>query len=326
VVEVQLDLVGRRGDRLSTRVLQLLNEVLVRLLGKTAALLSVKVHIVHIERRGRQGLDSLRGRARGRGAAAERGGSLADRVVVAAVDELLKLHIDAHLVVLESDQRDGKTGVAAEPELERDVQRLGRRTCAGSARVRQLRASARAIQNKALGILEKHKVVGVANHVVKSSRRTNILRQLGPDLHPVTILTVNALTADLKLHNLDEAVANRVEPAEALDRCLTSGTQVHCGQHHLDVRAVHQVGIAVDNGRHTLVEVGLAVERHLNGLHGEVRVALVQNLPEGDLGIARNINILRTIAHELHQTTCHIVMLHCNIFFGGSNWTRSVFL
>jgi hypothetical protein len=29
-------------------------------------------------------------------------------------------------------------------------------------------------------------------------------------------------------------------------------------------------------------------------------VALVQNLPERDLGIARDIDILRTIADELH--------------------------
>jgi len=79
-------------------------------------------------------------------------------------------------------------------------------------------------------------------------------------------------------------VADGVEPAETLDARL--GRELHGGEHHLDVRAVHQVGVTVDHGRHALVEVGLAVERHLDGLHREVRVALVEDLPERDLGIA----------------------------------------
>jgi hypothetical protein len=29
-------------------------------------------------------------------------------------------------------------------------------------------------------------------------------------------------------------------------------------------------------------------------------VALVENLPEGNLGVARDVDILRTIRHELH--------------------------
>ena len=57
----------------------------------------------------------------------------------------------------------------------------------------------------------------VTDHVVKGSGGTDILGQLSPDLHPVTILAVDALATDLELHNLDEAVAHGVEPAEALD-------------------------------------------------------------------------------------------------------------
>jgi hypothetical protein len=29
-------------------------------------------------------------------------------------------------------------------------------------------------------------------------------------------------------------------------------------------------------------------------------MTLVQHLPEGNLGVARDVNVLRTIAHELH--------------------------
>jgi hypothetical protein len=45
-------------------------------------------------------------------------------------------------------------------------------------------------------------------------------------------------------------------------------------------------------------------------------VALVQHLPERNLGVARDVDILRTIRYELHQSTSHIVfMFHINIIF-----------
>jgi hypothetical protein len=103
-------------------------------------------------------------------------------------------------------------------------------------------------------------------------------------------------------------VADVVEPAEAVERRRLR-RQVNRRQNHLDVRAVHQVGVTVDDGRHALVEVGLSVEGDLNGLHGEVRVALEQHLPERDLRVARDVDILRTIAHELKKTTTHIACM-----------------
>jgi hypothetical protein len=50
VVEVELDLVGRRTDRFITCELNLFNEVLVRVLGHLAALVSVEEDVVDIER------------------------------------------------------------------------------------------------------------------------------------------------------------------------------------------------------------------------------------------------------------------------------------
>ncbi len=49
VVEVQLDLVRRRTDRLITRELKLVNEVLVGVLGHTTALIRVEEHVVDEE-------------------------------------------------------------------------------------------------------------------------------------------------------------------------------------------------------------------------------------------------------------------------------------
>jgi len=56
VVEVELDLVRRRTNRLITSELELLNEVLVRVLGHAAALVGVQEHVVDVERRGNQRL------------------------------------------------------------------------------------------------------------------------------------------------------------------------------------------------------------------------------------------------------------------------------
>ena len=313
VVEVELDLVARARDGLGARELQLLDEVLVRLLGEAAALLRVEVHIVDVERRGRERLD------RGR-----------DRLVrlelrVRAVDPLLELHIDAHLVVLERDQRDGQARVAAEPELERDVERLGWAARTRRARVRQLGARARLVQRIARVALHQHEVVAVANHLIERAHRARILGELRPDLEPVAVLAVDALAANLELDHLDETVAHVVEPAEAVDRGRdrARGAQVDRRENHLHVRAVHQVRVTVDDGRHTLVEVRLAVEGDLNRLHGEVRVALEQHLPERDLRVAADVDILRTVADELKKTTTHVaVMFHRKKVFSGTTTTR----
>ena len=306
VVEVELDLVRRGRDGLRTRELELLDEVLVRLLREAAALLRVEVDLVNLERRGRQRLGRRRERARGDRARAEaRRRARADVVLVAAVDELLELDVDADLVVLERNERDRETRVAAEPELERDVERLRRRARAGRAGVRELRARARTVERESLLVLEEDEVVRVADHVVEGRRRANILGELRPDLHPVAVLAVDALAADLELNLLDEAVADVVEPAETVDRLRR---EVDRRENNLDVRAVHQVGIAVDDRRDTLVKVGLAVERNLNGLEGEVRVALVEDLPERDLGVTRDLDILGSVRDELHKTTRHCVL------------------
>jgi len=294
VVEVELNLVRARRDRLGTRELQLLDEVLVRLLGEAATLLRIQVDVVDVERRGRQGLDARRG-------------TRVRELVVAAVDPLLELDVDADLVVLERDQRDRQARVAAEPELQRDVERTRGRAGAGGARVRQLRASARGIQRIATTVLHQHQVVHVTEHVVQGLNRADVLGQLRPDLHPVAVLAIDALAADLELNRLDETVADVVEPAEAVQ--LGDRREVNRRENHLHVRAVHQIGVAVDDSRHALVEVRLAVERHLNGLHREVRVTLVEHLPERDLGVARDVDILRAVADELKKTATHIVCM-----------------
>ena len=115
VVEVELDLVGRRTNRLITSELELLNEVLVGVLGHLAALISVKEHVVNVERGGHEGLVVGVGDLLGAGA----GGEVRDgpQALINRAD----VKVDLDLVVLEGDEGKGKTGVTAEPELEGHV-------------------------------------------------------------------------------------------------------------------------------------------------------------------------------------------------------------
>ena len=121
MVEVQLELVGGGRDRLTARELERLDQVLVGDLGELAALIRVEVDVVDVEGRGRQvlAIDTVADRV-------EVGRDLR-RDVEAQVAEIVEVEVDADLVVLERDQRERQARVAAEPELERDVQRVIRR-------------------------------------------------------------------------------------------------------------------------------------------------------------------------------------------------------
>jgi len=75
-------------------------------------------------------------------------------------------------------------------------------------------------------------------------------------------------------------VTDVVHPAERL-KSRTTGLrttrrlELNLGKNNLNVRLVHKIRITIDHRRDTLVEVSLTVERHLDRLHGEVRVTLV---------------------------------------------------
>ena len=140
--------------------------------------------------------------------------------------------------------------------------------------------------------------MGVTDHVVEGCDGTCILGELGPDLEPVAILSVNSLTTNLELNDLEQSVTDVVQPSESLDECTTVH-EVDAWENNLDVGAVHQVGVTVDHRCNTLVEVSLAVEGDFNGFHGEVGMTLVKHLPEGNLGITRDIDVLRTVADKL---------------------------
>jgi hypothetical protein len=69
VVEVELDLVRGRTDRLITSELKLLDEVLMRVLGHTTSFIGVKEDVINVKRSSYKRLAVSRGRLRGRGSA-----------------------------------------------------------------------------------------------------------------------------------------------------------------------------------------------------------------------------------------------------------------
>ena len=301
VVEVELELVGRARDGLAARELERLDEVLVGDLGELAALVRVEVDVVHIE---------------GGRLEVSRRDAVADRVVVgrdlrrnlpAEVAEVVELEVDADLVVLERDERQRQARVAAEPELERDVQRVRRR--AVDLLLRRVRLAAGAVIVARLTALDEEVRQNrhVANHLGVAGLLARLLRELVPDVEPVAIVLVDALAADLDLNTLDEVVTDPVEPTELRTRAVRR-LERDARERRLQVDAVDQIAVALDRARDALAEARGAVERVLDGLHGEVRVAAVHHLEERDLGVAREVNILRTVRNELHKTTtCHFL-------------------
>ena len=230
VVEVELQLVGGGSHRLAARELQGLNQVLVGHLGELAALVRVQVDVVHVERRRHK---------------AGRRHTVADRVhvgqggrgVPAQVTYVVELEVDAHLVVLEGNQRQSEARVAVEPELEGDVQGVLRRALQGLVRLVGLAASAVVIAVLTALNQQIHELGHVANHLGIARLLARLLRELIPDLEPVTVVLVNALAANLQLHILDKVVAHPVEPAELGARAVR-GQQRHLRQSGLEVDAV----------------------------------------------------------------------------------------
>ncbi len=326
VVEVELDLVGRGGHGLTASVLEHLNEVLVGHLGELAALIRVEVHVVHIQRGGREtlGVHAVTDHV-------DVGGVLRG-IVPAEVAEVVELQVDAHLVVLEGDQGESKTRVAAEPELEGDVEGVLRGAVADHLRGVGLTTDAVRVAADTTLLDDVGELGNVTNHLGVTSLLAGLLGELVPDLEPVTVVLVNALTTDLKLNGADEVVANPVEPAELGTRAVGGGDN-DGGEGSLEVHTVDEITVALDGTGHLLGEVGGTVEGVLRGLHSEVSVTTVHNLPESDLGVTREVNVLSAIGDELHKTTtCHLlypgmrknfgadaVSVRFNVFFPQEN-------
>ncbi len=291
VVEVQLELVRAGGDGLAASELEHIDQVLVADLGELAALISVEVDVVDVQRR--------RSQTALANTVADGVGVRAVGVVPAEVVEGVELQVDAHLVVLEGDQGQGQTRVAAEPELQGDVQSVHGGAAGDHLRGEGLTAIAVIVASAATLVEQVGELRDIANHLGVAGLLTRLLGELIPDVEPLAILLVDALATDFDLNILDDVVTDPVEPAELGARAV-GGLELHLGESRLEVHAVDQITIALDSASDLLAEVRGTVERVLNGLHGEVSVAAVNHLEECNLGVTSEVNILGTVGYELH--------------------------
>ncbi len=284
VVQRQVNTRRRVRDGLVLVVLELLDEVLVALLGKTTALLRVELDLVNLERR-RQ----------------VRGGEV-NTCRRRALDQVLGIvedDVEADLVVLEGDERESQARVAVEPELQRDIE---------NTRATDARVGCRCRQRRRV-------------HPVELDRLVRGRCERLPDVEPLTLLAIDDLATDLNLNLLEQEVAKTVllivpvrlriherVASVADDRKL-----------NLQVRLADQIRIAVDDGNDTLAERRSTREVDTERLHGEVRVTLLEDLPERDMRVARDVDILSPVGNKLKKSTCHGLFEHNKKDFGDCN-------
>jgi len=274
VVKVELDLVGRRTDGFVTGELELFDEVLVGVLGHAPALVGVQEDVVDVEGSGNEGLVVCGGNtATGSGAESLVKRTDGPQTFINGAD----IEVDLDFVVLKGDQGQGKTGVTAVPELEGNVEGGFREGIAGSANLARGVALARTVDVIERGIGDKGEFGGVSDHTVVTADLVNGQGEVVPDVHPVTVLAINALTTDFDFNLRNKLFTGEVEPAGVY--CGTSGAVLHTlvdlGKSNLEVSAVCKIAVAADSASHATTEICLTVKSLFNGLHCKVSVTFV---------------------------------------------------
>jgi hypothetical protein len=177
----------------------------VGVLGHLATLIRIKEDIVNIEGGSNKGL------LVGLGNRDSAGGTSKCLDGPEALTNGLEVNVDLDLVVLESDQRKGKAGVAAEPEKKGNVESgLREGVTGGTDLVGATGGGTGASNGGECGISDVGKLGGVTNQLEVATLVLGGHRELVPDVHPVTILAVNALATDLNLNLGDKLLTDEI--------------------------------------------------------------------------------------------------------------------
>ena len=259
VVKVELDLVGRRTDGLITGELELFDEVLVGVLGHAPALVSVQEDVVDVQGCGNEGLIVCGGNAATGGGAV---GVVQRTDSPQALIDGADIEIDLDFVVLKGDQGQSETGVAAVPKLEGNIEGGFREGVTRSANLARSVALTRTVDIVKRGIGDKGEFGGVSDHSVVTFGLVNGQSEVVPDVHPVTVLAINALTTDFNFNLRNELFTGKVEPTGI--NTGTGGVVLHAlidfGESDLKVSAVCKIAIAADGASDTTTEICLSVK------------------------------------------------------------------
>jgi len=206
----------------------------------------------------------------------------------------------------QGNEGEGQAGVAAKPKQEGDVEGGLREGVAGSAHLGgSTGGSTRSGHGGKVGVSDVGKGSGVTNHLEVSALLLGRHGDLVPNVHPVTVLAVNALATNLDLNLGNELLTDKVQPA-GIDCTSVVHRLVDLRQGDLEVCAVAQIAVTRDGAGHTATKIGLAGESLLNALHGKVCVASVRHLPKGDLGGSRKEHVLCAVGDQLHKSSSHV--------------------
>ena len=189
------------------------------------------------------------------------------------------------------------TGVAAEPELERNVESCLGEGVAGSANLGgTIGRRARTVDGSEKRIGDVCELCGVADHLEVAALLLAGHGELVPDVHPITILAIDALATNLNFDLGDELLTDVVEPT-SINTVVASllHVLVNLGESNLEISAIGEITVAGDCAGNTAAEISLTVESLLNRLHRKVGVSAVRDLPEGDLGCSSKVNVLGAI-------------------------------
>jgi hypothetical protein len=212
----------------------------------------------------------------------------------------IKVNLD--LVVLKGDQGEGKTGVGAKPELKRNIEGGLRKGIAGGTHLTGSLRFARTIDIREGGISDEGKLSGVTNHLEVSTLLLSSHGKLVPDVHPITILAVNALATNLNLNLSDELFSREIQPTGINTSVVASGVSTNTHQlvnlrkSHLKISAVGKITITADSALDTTTEIGLSVESLLNRFNSKVGVTSVSDLPESYLRITSEVYVLCAVS------------------------------
>jgi len=168
----------------------------VRVLGHLSALIGIKEDIVDVE--GGSNKRLLVGRGNGnRGTSTGSKGTNSPETLAERAD----IKVDLDLVILKSDKRKSKSRVSVEPEKKRNVESGLRESVSRSANLGRSTGSSTRTRNRCKErISDIGELSSVTNQLEVSTLLLRGHGKLVPDMHPITILTVNTLTTNLDLN------------------------------------------------------------------------------------------------------------------------------
>merc|ERR1712166_43037 len=207
MIEIQFDFVGGRTDGFVTSELKLFNEVFVWILCHTSTFIGIKEDVINVEGRSNKGFLVRNGIFNRRTIGKTRVtilSALFGQVVDSEKDFIRRteLKVDTDFMVLKSNQRKSESWVTTEPELKWDV-----KSCFWKSITRStdcgwdINSRTGRINISKVGVRKVSKLGSLSNHFVVTTLLFSSQSKLVPDVHPVTVLTVNALTTDFNFNH-----------------------------------------------------------------------------------------------------------------------------